>query len=199
MAPANQQQRCDKGGGGGEALGEQSKQVSQQSPAVASKYLTAYSGWSAGCSFGSDRQMAGIANSRGVILPGPRALLACLGRPQQAKTIQLSQRYGACHHSSVQPSRLLVMRTQPPPFPRFSSNLTKPPLPMPPRKYVLSLALQTLVLHWQARPFKCKAEREKAKWPDQGSAPRGKPDKTSRSPDPKPHCVRVEADHPIST
>lgn len=27
MAPADQQQRSDKGGGGGEALGEQSKQV----------------------------------------------------------------------------------------------------------------------------------------------------------------------------
>ncbi|KAK1480083.1 hypothetical protein CCUS01_00639, partial [Colletotrichum cuscutae] len=75
-----------------------------------------------------------IANSREAILPGPRALLACLGRPQQAKTIQLSQRYAACHHSSVQPSRLLVMRTQPPPFPKVLIKVTKLPLRRLPRK-----------------------------------------------------------------
>ncbi|KAK1700441.1 hypothetical protein BDP55DRAFT_626019 [Colletotrichum godetiae] len=114
MAPADQQQRSDKGGGGGEALGEQSKQAMSQQ--ISHGLILA--GWLAGPLVQIDRWREYLANSREVILPGPRALLACLRRPQQAKMIQLSQRYAACHHSSVQPPRLLVMRTQPPPFPK---------------------------------------------------------------------------------
>ncbi|KAK1543303.1 hypothetical protein CPAR01_03936, partial [Colletotrichum paranaense] len=88
-----------------------------------------------------------IANSREAILPGPRALLACLHRPQQAKTIQLSQRYAACHHSSVQPSRLLVMRTQPPPFPKVLIKVTKPPLRRLPRKRMFCCHSHCLTLN----------------------------------------------------